>query len=624
MPETDSKPMPKPARGKLVPTVIVLILFSASYLSYKTAQSFTSRGFTPGADAPAADDPGRFGSAVSDDSVDSDDPVDSADSPGVPIAEARGNSPGPAEGGNPPDAVPAAAGPDDAENPKGSPTEEDARSVSAASSADAPIDTGNANEPTPPEAPENGEGSSPDSPEAEGPGFDFELLETMAKTKAREPFVPKSPGENLFSGLDEETWRSISHDPRHWLWSGNDGSFELSLFHPGFIYDQSVAINVLEGGKARRLEYDAEWFLFPDPALKEEAQRRSPGFAGFALRFPRNESRTKTETVIFLGANHFQAAARHSGFGETARAIAINPALPEGEEFAWFREFWLAEPEEGETGMVVLALLESQSLVGAYEFRINPGSSMSMGVRASIFRRADSPWPEKLGLAPVSGMYLYSEKENGSPGDWRPELHGTDGLLYSDGPDGWHLRVLNNPKRLATSTFVLQKLAGYGLIQRDNDFDHYQDILRRYDLRTWIWVEPEEPFPFGTLELMEIPGSKEIHDNILAFWSVAGKDLETSEGFNLSYNLFFMPPASNPHTLGRVTAARISKPDSADFVEFHVDFENSFINSITEVEGLASVVETGGRTPVLEKNLHKNPVTGGWRLELRVKAPESP
>ncbi|MDR1038609.1 MAG: hypothetical protein LBR80_00290, partial [Deltaproteobacteria bacterium] len=46
-------------------------------------------------------------------------------------------------------------------------------------------------------------------------------------------------------------------------------------------------------------------------------------------------------------------------------------------------------------------------------------------------------------------------------------------------------------------------------------------------------------------------------------------------------------------------------------------------NSITEVEALASVVESD-QAPVLERSLFKNPVTGGWRLRIKLKAPQEP
>ncbi|MDR2461328.1 MAG: glucan biosynthesis protein [Deltaproteobacteria bacterium] len=472
-------------------------------------------------------------------------------------------------------------------------------------------------------------GDSPTEAETDqtgtAPGFTFAQLEALAGSKTNHPFTPQRGAENKFlSGMREETWRSISYDSSQRLWGDDNSNFEVSFFHPGFIYDQFVSIHAVENGSVRTLEFSPHKFSYPEAGVKENAQAQALGFAGFSIHFPRNEASTMAETVIFLGANHFQAAARHSQFGQTARGLMINPGEPEGEEFPYFREFWLMKPQEGSNSMTIFALLESPRLVGAYEFVVTPGSSMSMQVRCSIFRRQEKPWPEKLGLAPITGMYLFSEKENGSPYDWRPELHTTDGLLYSDGPQSWFLRALNNPTRLMISQFELSRLDGFGLMQRDNNFDHYQDIGRRYDLRTWVWFEPKEAFPLGRIELIEIPNSREIHDNIHCFWSVKGADLGNLDKISLAYNLFWMPPASNPHTLGRVVSSRLLSRTSPEFVEFYLDFDNNVLNSITEVEGLASVVETGPQTPDLQRTLTKNPITGGWRLRLKLQAPEEP
>ncbi|MDR2404975.1 MAG: hypothetical protein LBE27_01220, partial [Deltaproteobacteria bacterium] len=83
-----------------------------------------------------------------------------------------------------------------------------------------------------------------------------------------------------------------------------------------------------------------------------------------------------------------------------------------------------------------------------------------------------------------------------------------------------------------------------------------------------------------------------------------------------------MPPASTPHSLGKVVSNRLLNRISEDFAEFYLDFEGTVLNSITPVEGLASVVETGPENPVLEKILVKNSVTGGWRLRLKIKPPK--
>jgi glucans biosynthesis protein len=443
----------------------------------------------------------------------------------------------------------------------------------------------------------------------------------MARERAQHPYQEPSAREReLAAQVDEADWRGISFKEPSRLWRGDGTPFEVSFFHAGFIYDRAVAVHAVEGGRIRDIAYSQSDFEFPDGA---HWRGRVTGLAGFTVHYPVNLAGRMDDAVVFLGASHFRAAARHSRFGETARALILDPGGTGGEEFPYFREFWLMQPEPGALEMTVYALLESRSLAGAVRIVIRPGSSMSMAVTATLVRRSGRSWPEKLGLAPASGMYLYSEKENGSPYDWRPELHGTDGLVFTDGEGAWYLRALNNPRRLMTTSFAPEmSRGGWGLIQRDNDFDHYQDVGRRYDLRTWAWTEPGAGFPPGKLELIEIPSSQEIHDNIIAYWAVDPSAL-SGESFRCSYGLFWMPPASNPHNLGRVVSARLLSRTSREFAEFYLDFDNSVLNSITEVEALSSVVESP-QAPVTERVLFKNPVTGGWRLRIKLAAPREP
>jgi glucans biosynthesis protein len=443
----------------------------------------------------------------------------------------------------------------------------------------------------------------------------------LAQVRALSPFAKRPGGSGGESGdIPEGAWRQIKWQPATPVFPEGEPGFQIIPEHPGFLYDQAVAIRVVDGPEVRELKFSPSDFSYPDPALK--ASLSGAGFAGFSVTFPRSGGRAPEKTAEFLGASHFKGTARHSEPGVAARAVILNPAQPGGEEFAWFREFWIVRPPAGASELTVYALLESPSMTGAFQFVIKPGTSMIMDVAASLYRRRGADWPQVLGVLPMAGMYLYSEKENGSPYDWRPELHGVDALLFSEGQDSWSHRALTNPKRLMISVMDLQSPGGFGLAQKDNNFDHYQDIGRRWDKRTWLWAEPLAPLPEGRLEIIEIPSSREIHDNILAFWALSGPNFKGEPRVRLSYRLFWMPPASTPHSLGRVAAARMLTRTSKEFDEFYLDFEGTLLNSITLVEGLASVVQTGPENPVLEKSLMKNTVTGGWRLRFKVKPPK--
>ncbi len=71
-------------------------------------------------------------------------------------------------------------------------------------------------------------------------------------------------------------------------------------------------------------------------------------------------------------------------------------------------------------------------------------------------------------------MFWYSESNRFQSADWRPEVHDTDGLMIHTGAGEHIWRPLNNPDRVVTSSYLDRGLKGFGLVQRDRDFNHYQ------------------------------------------------------------------------------------------------------------------------------------------------------
>lgn len=134
------------------------------------------------------------------------------------------------------------------------------------------------------------------------------------------------------------------------------------------------------------------------------------------------------EFLVFAGASYFRAVARGQIFGLSARGLAIGTADPAGEEFPFFRTFWLEQPGDGR--MVVHALLDGPSAAGAFRFTIRPGDETVMDVEATIFARADI---RTLGLAPLTSMFLFDAKEHEGYDDFRPGIHDSDGLAMWNG-----------------------------------------------------------------------------------------------------------------------------------------------------------------------------------------------
>ena len=64
---------------------------------------------------------------------------------------------------------------------------------------------------------------------------------------------------------------------------------------------------------------------------------------------------------MFLGASYFRAVAKGQLYGLSARGLAINTGEAKGEEFPFFKAFWIEKPAAGANSIVVHALLDSDS-----------------------------------------------------------------------------------------------------------------------------------------------------------------------------------------------------------------------------------------------------------------------
>ena len=75
--------------------------------------------------------------------------------------------------------------------------------------------------------------------------------------------------------------------------------------------------------------------------------------------------------------------------------------------------------------------------------------------------------------------------------------------------------------KLTESWFVEENLQSFGLMQRDRDFESYQDAVSHYERRPSLLIEPLGDWGRGAVRLVEIPTPLEVNDNIVAFWNPA-------------------------------------------------------------------------------------------------------
>lgn len=263
-------------------------------------------------------------------------------------------------------------------------------------------------------------------------------------------------------------------------------------------------------------------------------------------------------------------------------------------------------------------MLDSVNLTGACRFVVRPGDETAVTVDARLFLRNPV---KKLGIAPLTSMFFHGEADLRQGEDFRPEVHDSDGLLIHFNSGEWLWRPLGNPRALRLSTFRSSDVRGFGLIQRDRDFDHYQDLETRPELRPSAWVVPNGGWGEGQVELVEIPTKSDINDNVVTYW-VPNNLPEVGVMSPWSYTVYWYSDDPTMSPGGRVVATRHDRGTVDGAYRFVVDFAGKKLESLpadTVLRGVVTIASGEDTAQLLDQQVVKNPVTGGWRLTFQFK-----
>ncbi|HEY3784777.1 MAG TPA: glucan biosynthesis protein D [Steroidobacteraceae bacterium] len=392
--------------------------------------------------------------------------------------------------------------------------------------------------------------------------FSFDDLSSEMRARAGRPYAPETHlPQDVLDLIDYEQHGKIKYITDYALFRDGPGQFPITFFHLGKYFRTPVHMYELgSAGKsatAREILYDPDYFSMP---ANSPARRlpRGAGFAGFRLQESRLADKLNWHTndwVAFLGASYFRAIGDLHQYGLSARAIAIDVAVPgRKEEFPAFTRFYFEPPADGSDHVTVYAALEGPSVTGAFKFLMQRQQAVVMDVDARLFLRTDVG---QLGLAPMTSMYWFSETEKPQAIDWRPEIHDSDGLGMATGAGEYIWRPLNEPQHPSTSTFNDQTPRGFGLLQRDRLFDHYLDGVR-YDHRPSLWAHPLDDWGEGSVQLVELPTDDEVHDNIVAMW-VPRQPAEAAGSVQLRYRLHWGSAEPQQAMLARCVATRLGR-----------------------------------------------------------------
>ncbi len=459
------------------------------------------------------------------------------------------------------------------------------------------------------------------------PAFDFAWLKGKARWSAGHPYAaPAAALPAALAKLGYDQYQSIRFRPDHSLWEHDGRDFRLQFFHVGRGFMNPVRLYEVADGSVREILYDPAMFDFGESGLDPESMRGRPGFAGFRIQFVTD---WKTDIAAFLGASYFRAVGEDTRqYGLSARALAVDTAVADhAEEFPRFVAFWFERPAKNADTLSLYALMDSPSVTGALRMKLAPGGTQIMDIDAAFYPRKPI---ERLGIAPLTSMYFYGENDRREADDWRPEIHDSDGLSLWTGAGEWIWRPLTNPPQLHVNSYFDENPRGFGLLQRDRNFDHYQDDGVYYDRRPSLWVEPlagpAGGWGPGAVQLVEIPTVDETFDNIVAFWNPQRKPAAGDE-LLFSYRLYWgtKMPYGSPlaHTLATRTGLGGTIGEKRSYYSWHfaVDFAGGELGALAPDAPVEAVITTS-RGTVEHVTAHYVPEFRGYRALFDIKPDE--
>ena len=427
----------------------------------------------------------------------------------------------------------------------------------------------------------------------------FESIQSRARDLANKPYVAPS-SESLPAWMNELTYdqrRDIRFNPNQALWSTEKLPFHAMFLHPG-LSREPVTLNEFTSTHQQKIRFSEAFFSYGPLIPKHGDLPAAGGFSGFRIHAPLNKPDYYDELVAFKGASYWRALGKNQRYGISSRGIAVNTGTEgadgtEGpkEEFPSFREFWLRKPQENDTQSVFYALLDGPSYSGAYQFKVAPGNTTIVDVKAVLFARAAV---QRLGIAPMSSMFWFGENSRRRFDDFRPEVHDSDGLSIRTG-SGERLwkPISNETGKLEFTFFDMEKCDGFGLLQRDRRFSAYEDGEAFYNLRPSLWIEPTSDWGPGKVMLMEIPTTNEQSDNTVAMWEPA-RTPQPGDRVEFSYRQHWTMDEDPSQADGRVVSTRTGVHDwQAEQRTMAVEFVGNALSQQSDV-ALTPLVQAVG------------------------------
>ncbi len=454
--------------------------------------------------------------------------------------------------------------------------------------------------------------------------FDYAWLKGQARKLAGNPFQASQDVQPpAMAKLSYDQFQSLRFRADHALWGNAGLEFRLQFFHVGRTFTEAVRLYEIVDGQAREIVYDTAMFEFDKAGIDPKLMRDHVGFAGFRVQFVTD---WKDDVAAFLGASYFRAVGGDTRqYGLSARALAVDTAFPRPEEFPRFTSFWFERPPKDSGTLTMYALMDSPSIAGALRFQLVPGGTHGHGHR----QRAVSAQADRAPGCGAAHQHVLLRRERSARGERLAAGNSRFRRLVDvDRRRRVDLAPAHEPGDNCTSARYLDdNPRGFGLLQRDRNFDHYQDDGVYYDRRPSLWVEPKPGgWGKGSVQLVEIPTVDETFDNIVAFWNPAEKPKAGQEllfGYRLHWGTH-MPYASPlAQTIATRTGIGGTVGLKRQYYSWHfaVDFAGGELGALPRDTPVEAVITTS-RGQVEHVTAHYVEEFHGYRALFDVKPPD--
>ncbi len=443
-------------------------------------------------------------------------------------------------------------------------------------------------------------------------------FDTIVNQFTHEPYEKPKPLLQALRELSYDQVRDIRFKEDQTLWRKQGLPFQVRFFYTaGDLANHPITVFQINDQGAGQVRFSPSMFDFGPLVKLSDVEKAAGDFSGFRVYHPINTPGQLDEIVAFQGGSYFRPLAKGQQYGISARGIAIDTLGRE--DFPSFTTFWLVEPTPNASELKFYAALQGRDITGAYEFIVQPGPETRIRVHAVLFPRVDI---RDLGLAPLTSMFWYGENTSNTFGNWRPEVHDSDGLQIRRANDEWVWRPLAWAKQRQVNTYADRNPRGFGLFQRDRDFTHYQDLEANYHLRPSIWVQPEGDWGEGEVVLMQNPTKDEYADNIVAYWRPKG-GAKAGQRLELTYTLTTFTRNDALPWIGRCISTRIDYQNEEYYRQIFLDFEGGELDKLPAEAPVQPDIWVNEVGAVSKIERQKIPNTDTWRVSFTVSTKQT-